>query len=524
MPRAVLYVRISSDPVGLERGIGAQEDDCRQLAERLGWRVVGVFRENDTSAFRRKVIVLPSGERVRRVVRPGFRAMLQMLSRGEAEALVTYDLDRAVRDPRDLENLIDTRVLAGFRVASVTGSLRLDTDADVAMARVMVAMANKASADTARRVKRVLSQRAAEGLWHSGRAPFGYRATDSRLVILPQQAELIRRAVAKVLAGHSIYSVVKVWNEAGIHSAEGTLWQAGTLKAILLNPALVGIREYRPIAADGSRPKEAVLSVAGQWEPILDVEVSERLRVVLGGRADGRTGLGHSTARLFPFSGLVFCSACELPMHKKGNVYACTGKVGTPCSRSINAEELTTFVEGLVLRVFSQPDIGNLIATSHPDRSELSVYRQALTEDRERLTRVDDDYYDSKIDRTAWSRQRSRLLKRIEANQRICNTFEVTVNLEGADLTKTAMVWPTMGPAWKHDAAELLIDRVTVDRHPVGMARAVKRHVGEDAETFGTRRAVFREAILRQRVTVNWAVGVRWSNTDGSPLRQALRS
>lgn len=192
-PRAVAYVRISSDPLGMERGVETQEEDCRRYAAAQGWSVVRVFRENDTSAFKQKTLTLPSGEQVRRVVHPAFRAMLHMLGRGEADVVVTYDLDRAVRDPHDLEDLIDAKVLHGFAVKSLTQSLRLDTDADVAMARVMVAMANKSSADTARRVRRAAARRAKHGLWH-GDAPFGYERADGSLRLVPAQATLIRDA------------------------------------------------------------------------------------------------------------------------------------------------------------------------------------------------------------------------------------------------------------------------------------------------------------------------------------------
>lgn len=122
--RAVVYVRISDDPDRLERGVERQEEDCRAFADRLGVEVVEVLRENDTSAFKQRTIVLPSGEKVRRVVRPKFRHMLRLLAEGRADVMVAYDLDRAVRDPRDLEDLIDARVLYGFAVKSVTGSLR----------------------------------------------------------------------------------------------------------------------------------------------------------------------------------------------------------------------------------------------------------------------------------------------------------------------------------------------------------------------------------------------------------------
>ena len=148
--RAVVYVRISDDPEGTGRGVDRQEADCRAFAAARGWEVAVVFKENDTSAFKQRVITLPGGERVRRVIRPEFRAMLKCLADGQAEVMIAYDLDRAVRDPRDLEDLIDSKVLNGYGVCSVTGSLRLDTDSDVAMARVLVAMANKSSADCGR--------------------------------------------------------------------------------------------------------------------------------------------------------------------------------------------------------------------------------------------------------------------------------------------------------------------------------------------------------------------------------------
>jgi hypothetical protein len=59
--------------------------------------VVEVFRENDTSVFKQRTITLPDGEKVRRVIRPRFRAMLQLLSEGGGDAMVAYDLHRAVR-------------------------------------------------------------------------------------------------------------------------------------------------------------------------------------------------------------------------------------------------------------------------------------------------------------------------------------------------------------------------------------------------------------------------------------------
>ena len=93
-------------------------------------------------------------------MRPGFREMLDDITTGRVNGLLAEDLDRIVRDPRDLEDLLDACALTGASARSLSGSLTLTdggTEAEKSMARVLVAMANKASADTARRVSRAAS-------------------------------------------------------------------------------------------------------------------------------------------------------------------------------------------------------------------------------------------------------------------------------------------------------------------------------------------------------------------------------
>lgn len=152
--RAAVYVRISDDPEGTERGVDRQEADCRAYAAAHGWEVVAVFRENDTSAFKQRTITLPSGERVRRVIRPEFRTMLRHLADGQAQVMHGYDATgtaqiaaraevsepggaaavRGRRTPRppgkrrrpsDRDQVRCTRAVAGTRGAAETTTPRL---------------------------------------------------------------------------------------------------------------------------------------------------------------------------------------------------------------------------------------------------------------------------------------------------------------------------------------------------------------------------------------------------------------
>jgi len=196
---AVILTRISDDRVKYDKhgnrtereglGVADQQTRAREKTEQLGGEVVAVLEENDTSGFKRKrmkaTFTYPDGETetttILRTIRPKFHEALRMLRTGQARMLITLDLDRLTRDPRDLEDLIDVVEHSSPRVVcdSVTGSMRLATDADITMARVMVAMANKSSRDTRRRVADARERRVKNGGNGGAAVTSGSRPTGS---------------------------------------------------------------------------------------------------------------------------------------------------------------------------------------------------------------------------------------------------------------------------------------------------------------------------------------------------------
>ncbi|MDQ1037689.1 site-specific DNA recombinase [Streptomyces sp. V3I8] len=292
--KIAVYTRISRDDEGDGLGVARQREDCERLTDLRGWAVAKVYQDNDVSAYKRNVR------------RPEFELMLSDLADGLIDGVVSYDLDRLARQPKDLERLIDLYDERKRRVfATVTNDVNLGTADGRTMARVMVAFANKSSHDASRRIQRKHLELARQGKSSGGPAPYGWQK-DGRTVDLVA-AEHIRAAQQLLLAGVRIGTIRTDWQRRGLgHPREGvTRLPHHLVERMLTNPRLCGYRTYRGevlLADDGS-------PVIGEWEPINTVEEWEAVCAVVAERKQKYPG--HSLARKYLLSGIARCGLCH---------------------------------------------------------------------------------------------------------------------------------------------------------------------------------------------------------------------
>lgn len=398
---AIGYVRLSDlrqedlDANGEGKGLGDQEQRIGDYAARIGWKVTRVIVENDlspskgksrsASAFKRRKIRLPNGRVEYRTVRPGFRASLDLLAAGTHDGFLAVDLDRTVRDPRDLEDMIDVVEEHQVPVESVTGSLRLANDADITMARVMVAVANKESRDKARRVSAARQRQAMAGEFGGGSRRYGFEADG--VTVRPAEATVIAECSQRLVQGASLRSMALDLRDRRVPTLTGANWNPGTLRTILLRPRNAGRMIYR-----GEEIGDA------PWAPIVPLETFRAIQRILAD-PDRRTGPGPAPKWLG--TNIYLCGICKPPPH--GGEDDATDMVrvhmfvrrGTRAPRyqckelghaTRNVEYTDKLVVGTVLARLGQPDAVDLLVPAKPDvdvaalRGEAAAIRTNLNE------------------------------------------------------------------------------------------------------------------------------------------------
>lgn len=284
MPTTDLYLRLSD--MRTEGALDGRESALRAEADRRGWIVHRVVIENDVkhgpdgkmrpaTAFRRRaardrhgnvIRDQDTGKPVMRVYREGWQSVIADLKTGRASAVLAEDLDRACRDPRDLEDLLDACESTGATAASLSGSLKLTNggeDGEIFMARIMVAQANKSSRDTSRRVAAARDRLHGKS-YSGGRRPYGYCPAEGtekyqrQLIIVDSEAAVLQACAAQLLAGVTLRAVVRDLNSRGVLSARGGRWTVQALRHVLLKPTVAGLAGH-----NGH-------TVTAPWEPILD--------------------------------------------------------------------------------------------------------------------------------------------------------------------------------------------------------------------------------------------------------------
>lgn len=439
--RFALYTRISKDPTGESTAPARQEKECRRLAEERGFKIVEVFSDADFSAYRD-------------VRRPRYEAMLDGMAAGAFEGVLVWKLDRLLR--RVVEFSRFWSVASAHDVALISKSDTLDTTNPIGLGIVylLVALAEQESYNTSLRLRAKEREMAEQGRHKTaGRRAYGMRP--GWVELEPGEADVIRDAAGRLLAGETIASIVRDLNGRGVPSATGGRWSRTALTVLMRQPRLWGWRAHN-----------GDLTAAGDWPAILDEATGRKLRELLT-----PDGSGADTARRqHLLSGLLRCGKCTARMKGGsaagaggGRRYVCPGKVDGGCNGTvIDLGQTDEAVITMALYRLDTPGIAERLRERASTTDDAALLAE-LAGIRDRSKELATMWAAGELARASWldaqrelDRRNEDLARTLAASQRA----EPALRLVNADgITDT---WHTMPTDRQRAVLASLIDHITV--------------------------------------------------------------
>lgn len=419
--RAIGYARISKDR-DEQSSIKNQVDAITKYCDLHGIVLVDVIVEKGRSAFKEN-----------RSERTGFKKGMAYITAGAADTWVTWKLDRTARNTLDLLKFV-REDLAKYNAEFVSVTESFDTTTAIGRA-MMVIVAALAEMESAQKSERALSWqqgRRDEGLIPTGRTSFGYIKEGKTLVKNPLTAPLIEEAARRLIDGDSVQSIFH-W----LNAQEGIKVSRPGVLTLLQSPTIAGYVCMEPmVVRNGQRivPEGAQLK-RGAWDPILDRETWDEVRVIL---RDPKRRVSTSNRLAHPLRPIIRC-ACggSMPVAidkraNKANRYVCS-----VCRNGITQKPVDDLVFAAVLDHLDDGAWRSLRAggkSSGPDPEQIEAD----------LARMWQSVLERKLDHDEYTEARTRWYGELAAAQ-----------TEPADLPDVASIreaWNggTLGAAEKH--------------------------------------------------------------------------
>lgn len=296
--QAYAYVRVSSEEQVTNFSLDNQSDYCKREAERQGYELVRIYREEGVSA--------------KNINRPQLLRLLEdcRLNQTDISAVFTYKIDRISRDTYDYLAIKKKLASYGIRIISVTEPVE-----DNAMGEfVETMMAASAKLDNAMKSQRTLDgmRKRLESGWANGKAPPGYlnvSRTDKQIIEPDEQFDLVKKAWEEMATGaYSLESIAGVMQKLGIVIKRG-----GQRIPISRNQQTQRIFRDKFYAGFVVSKKFGVDKI-GNHQSMISEELFYKVQAIIDDRS--YTGNMHYQRQHpdFPLRGQAICGKCGLSM------------------------------------------------------------------------------------------------------------------------------------------------------------------------------------------------------------------
>lgn len=412
--RAAGYVRVSTGKQA-DKGLSLEEQErqVRDYIERQGWELAALYVERGVSG--------------RKAERPELDRLLSELD--GLDAVVIPKLDRLGRSQQHLHAEVFPRLeRADVRLVSMQEGFDSGTPQGRMMRGLLATLAEFESEQIAERVRAVTAAKVAEGRWHGGPRPFGYRyAEGGGLVPDVLEAPLVRRIFELAAEGLSQRAIARKLNHEGHRTLSGRQWSQSVVSTLLSNVVYRG-----DVHVNGQ-------VYPGHHEPLVSRELwdaAASTRELAARRPNNGRGRAAVGRHLFT-RGLLRCAHCGSSMYPRTyrrrdgsptrEVYECSGRIrnGTaycpakPIPRApIDAAVFDYFAKvGLDLETTRE----QLARALDSQLADVREAREAADRQEQqaaaRLERVRRDYQDGKLEAEDWSEQRAQLAQELTAAQ-----------------------------------------------------------------------------------------------------------
>ena len=316
------YCRVSTQDASQETSIENQRlHFTRFIESNPDWILAGIYWEVGVSGTEAEH-------------RPELQRLLSDCKAGHVDMVITKSISRFSRNTADCLTMVRQLTALGVTVVFEKENLRTDEMHSELYLAILAALSQEESRSLSDNMKWAIRKRFCDGTYKGGKAPYGYiKTADSRYLIDPTEAEIVRRIFSDLCNGLSSASIAAKLNSEGIPTwsakkGRGDVpWSGNRIRQIAKNRFYIGDTLYQKTYRDESyrqRINRGELDFSLKEDahlPIVDRETyaDANARIALNAEKYGLAKAGNKRTNRYCFSGKLYCGECGGKMYRSGS-------------------------------------------------------------------------------------------------------------------------------------------------------------------------------------------------------------
>lgn len=300
MKRVAAYARVSCGKDAMLHSLSAQVSYYSGLIQKTpGWEYAGVYADEAVSGTKNS--------------RGEFQKMLAECRAGRIDLIITKSISRFARNTvTTLETIRELRLIGVDVYFEEQNIHTLGEDGEFVLT-LLAAYAEEEARSVSENIKWKVNDNFRQGrIWST--VMYGYRIENGRLEVVPEEAEMLRKAARLYLDGGTQEDLRRLFAGAGVYGRQGKEMKGCQILNLLCNEKIAGNLLLQktyvadPITKDKRKNGGELQKyfVEGSHEAILDAETYGKVVAERERRLETHIcGKGH-----YPFSSRIVCGHC----------------------------------------------------------------------------------------------------------------------------------------------------------------------------------------------------------------------
>ena len=410
--KVYLYTRVSTTMQIDGYSIDAQKTKMKAFCDYNEYEIAGEYEDAGKS-----------GKSIEG--RIAFNQMMDDIKSGKDEVsyVLVFKLSRFGRNAADVLATLQVMQDFGVNLICVEDGIDSSKDAGKLMISVLSAVAEIERENIRVQTMEGRMQKAREGKWNGGFAPYGYSLIDGKLEVNEEEAVAIRmifdqyvntdlgaNGIAKYLENHGIHKIAR-------QNGKNPLFDAALIRRIIQNPVYSGKISYgrrRTEKVHGTRneyrqvKKDDYLLVDGLHESLVSEEVWEQAQVKVAAQAKKYEKVNRDKReKIHLLSGILKCPVCSAGMYGNKSIkkrkdgsnykdfyyYGCKHRNmtrGHKCDykKQVHEEMLDASVAEVISKLVSNPKFSDLIRSKINMEVDTSALDQEIANYEKQLRQL----------------------------------------------------------------------------------------------------------------------------------------